>query len=401
MSYQVFPPEWNSYSVYTGPGSASLTASAAAWGGLAEDLGTTATSVAQVISSLASSFQGPSSTALTAAVAPYVTWLTNTAAQAAQVGQQAAAQAALYEAVHAAVVPPALIEANRALLLALIATNFFGQNATAIAACEAQYMGYWAQDGGALDAYNAATQTNVSQTEPPTSPAPVSHDTTPPPMAAQQPMTTSVPPAMEGGSGSGWTPTPGSFAQMLQGLGVPGDLSWLNNIQVSAVSSAANLGSVPARFAMTPVSMLMQLARMGGMGATAGAAGLAGSTSSTTTTLMESIGQFVDGKLQGAVGTLAGHFTSATNAISAKLSQAASLGQLRVPEAWSSAAQATLTRSVPVLPSAVVSAPTAAAQGFPGGGFGQALMGALSGRGISNVAAKAAPKVVPKPSAGG
>ncbi|WP_252159672.1 PPE domain-containing protein, partial [Mycobacterium tuberculosis] len=41
------------------------------------------------------------------------------------------------------------VVANRALLVALVATNFFGQNTPAIAATEAQYAEMWAQDAAA------------------------------------------------------------------------------------------------------------------------------------------------------------------------------------------------------------------------------------------------------------
>jgi hypothetical protein len=61
----------------------------------------------------------------------------------------------------------------------------------------------------------------------------------------------------------------------------------------------------------------------------------------------------------------------------------------------------TMTRAAPVLPNTTVSAPTVApSAGMPGGPFGQALMGTLSGRGLSSLAAKA-PKVVPRSPAGG
>jgi PPE-repeat protein len=50
-------------------------------------------------------------------------------------------------------VPPPVIAANRALLLELIATNFFGQNTPAIAATEALYAEMWAQDAAAMYGY--------------------------------------------------------------------------------------------------------------------------------------------------------------------------------------------------------------------------------------------------------
>jgi PPE-repeat protein len=71
---------------------------------------------------------------------------------------QAYAAAAAYEAAFAATIPPPVIEANRALLAALVATNFLGQNTPAIMATEALYAEFWAQDAAAMYSYagNAA-----------------------------------------------------------------------------------------------------------------------------------------------------------------------------------------------------------------------------------------------------
>ena len=66
--------------------------------------------------------------------------------------------------------PPPVIAANRALLMALIATNFLGQNTPAIAAAEAHYMEMWAQDAAAMYAYAGSSSTAsqlTSFTEPP------------------------------------------------------------------------------------------------------------------------------------------------------------------------------------------------------------------------------------------
>jgi PPE-repeat protein len=54
-------------------------------------------------------------------------------------------------------VPPPVIVANRVLLAALVATNFFGQNTPAIMATEAQYMEMWAQDAAAMYGYAASS----------------------------------------------------------------------------------------------------------------------------------------------------------------------------------------------------------------------------------------------------
>src|SRR6202034_3793922 len=92
------------------------------------------------------------------------------AAQAAQPSAHAYAAAAAYEAAFAMTVPPPVIAANRALLAALIATNFFGQNTPAIAATEALYAEMWAQDAAAMYSYAAASAT-ASQVTPFVAPA--------------------------------------------------------------------------------------------------------------------------------------------------------------------------------------------------------------------------------------
>ena len=67
------------------------------------------------------------------------------------------AAVAAYEAAFVMTVPPPVIAANRALLLALVATNFFGQNTPAIMATEALYVEMWAQDAAAMYGYAGAS----------------------------------------------------------------------------------------------------------------------------------------------------------------------------------------------------------------------------------------------------
>src|SRR6202020_1437976 len=55
-------------------------------------------------------------------------------------------------------VPRPAIAANRALLAALVATNFFGQNTPAIMMTEALYAEMWAQDAVAMYGYAGASQ---------------------------------------------------------------------------------------------------------------------------------------------------------------------------------------------------------------------------------------------------
>lgn len=151
--------------MYAGPGSGPLLASAAAWDEVAAELESAAAGYSPQISGLTGlTWFGPSSIAMSGAAAPYVAWLQEAAAQAGQTGAQAYAAAAAYEAAFMMTVPPPVIAANRAQLLALIATNFFGQNGPAIAATEAQYMQMWAQDAAAMYAYAADSATASTMT---------------------------------------------------------------------------------------------------------------------------------------------------------------------------------------------------------------------------------------------
>jgi PPE-repeat protein len=171
MDFTFLAPEINSGRIYTGPGSGPLLDAAAAWDGLATELHSAATSYESVISELsAGPWLGAASAAMTAAARPYVAWMQSTATQAEQTAMQAKAAAAAYEVTFAAVVPPAMIAANRALLQALVATNLFGQNTPAIAATETLYAEMWAQDATAMYGYASASAS--ATTLPPFTPAP-------------------------------------------------------------------------------------------------------------------------------------------------------------------------------------------------------------------------------------
>jgi PPE-repeat protein len=177
MDFAMLPPEVNSGRMYAGPGSGPMLAAATAWDGLAAELQSTAASYGSAISELTGGpWLGPSSATMAAAAAPYMEWMTTTAAQAEQTATQAEAAAAAYEAAFAMTVPPPLIAANRSLLMALIATNIFGQNTMAIAATETDYAEMWAQDAAAMYGYagssaTASTLTPFSSPPPTTNPA--------------------------------------------------------------------------------------------------------------------------------------------------------------------------------------------------------------------------------------
>ncbi|KQH78454.1 hypothetical protein AO501_01080 [Mycobacterium gordonae] len=147
-----------------------MLAAATGWDELASELTSAATAYAAVISQLAAlSWHGPVAAWMVSAVAPYLSWMTTTAAGAESAAGQARVAAAAYTAAFAATVPPPVIEANRTLLLSLIATNILGQNTPAIAATEAQYAEMWAQDAVAMYGY-AGSSAAASTLTPFTSP---------------------------------------------------------------------------------------------------------------------------------------------------------------------------------------------------------------------------------------
>ncbi|OBH78269.1 hypothetical protein A5682_20875 [Mycobacterium mantenii] len=162
MDFGFLPPEVNSGRMYAGPGSGSLLAAAGSWDALSAELGVTAAVYESVLSGLTGLYwQGATSQAMAASAAPYAAWLYATAERAQQTAMQARAAAAAYELAHAMTVPPPVVAANRTQLAMLVATNFFGQNTAAIAATEAQYAEYWAQDAAAMYSYSASSAAAV------------------------------------------------------------------------------------------------------------------------------------------------------------------------------------------------------------------------------------------------
>jgi PPE-repeat protein len=176
MDFGALPPEINSARMYAGPGAGPMLAAAGGWDGLAVDLQSAATSYGSVISTLTGgSWLGAASTAMAAAAAPYVTWLTAVAVQCEQVANQARAAASAYEAAFAMTVPPPLIAANRAQLMTLVATNLLGQNTPAIMATEAHYAEMWAQDATAMYGYAGSSAAATSMLAPFTPPKPIAN----------------------------------------------------------------------------------------------------------------------------------------------------------------------------------------------------------------------------------
>src|SRR5262245_21973495 len=114
MNFSVLPPEINSLRMFTGAGSAPMLQAAAAWDGLAAELGSAAASFSSVTSGLtAQSWQGAAATAMQAAAAPYASYLSAASTQAQQSAAQAVNVASVFESARAAIVHPLEIAANR------------------------------------------------------------------------------------------------------------------------------------------------------------------------------------------------------------------------------------------------------------------------------------------------
>ncbi|OMC44442.1 PPE family protein [Mycobacterium sp. IS-1264] len=157
MDFAFLPPEVNSARMYAGPGAVSLLAAAGSWDALSAELSNTAESYESVLSGLDLQWRGTASEAMAATAARYVAWLQTTAEQTKQTAMQTRTAAAAYEQAYAMTIPPPAVTANRTQLSSLIATNVLGQNTAAIAATEAQYADYWAQDAAAMSGYSASS----------------------------------------------------------------------------------------------------------------------------------------------------------------------------------------------------------------------------------------------------
>lgn len=408
MSFALFPPEVNSALMYSGAGAGPLLGAASEWSALAADLEATATSYQTAVTNLTTGpWVGPSATRMAAAAQPFIAWLQSTAAQAAQTGAQATAAAGAYETAFTGTVPPPVIAANRALLAALVATNILGQNTPAIAATEMHYLEMWIQDGLTMDTYAASSHHAAAL--PQHTPAPQVSSGSPGHLAtsmqsmltnattqltqhaATQPMA-----PMDDGGASGHAMSAAansvpahsllnSLLPAASGSGSPPPLNSSALLPLQAAYYGAMMASMPAR-------MLMGL---GNSMNSASGAGLASSQS-----LLTNVAQLVDGKLQGILGGVSGQLRSFGSAISAQLASAHRLGGLSVPQTWQTAAPA-MSRAAPVLPGTSVHAQTLSS-GMGNSPFTQALMGALSGRGMGHLGgAKVPPKVVPRSPAGG
>ncbi|MGO9506388.1 MAG: PPE family protein, partial [Mycobacterium sp.] len=167
MSFFTLPPEINSLRMFIGAGSAPMLQAAAAWEGLAEELGTAAQSFSSVTAGLAGqAWQGAASAAMAAAAAPYAAWLNAAASLSSGAGGNARAVASMFEAAQAATIVPQAISTNRNAFVQLVMSNLFGQNAPLIAAAESIYEEMWAADVSAMSSYYSGASAVAAQVVP-------------------------------------------------------------------------------------------------------------------------------------------------------------------------------------------------------------------------------------------
>ncbi len=380
VDYSLLPPEINSGRMYTGPGAGSLLSASAAWDSLAAELHSAAAQYSSVVSGLAAArWAGPSSTAMAAAAQTYVTWLHDTAVQAEQTAGQAKAAASAHGAALAAHVPPPVIASNRSLLSALIANNFFGQYTAAIGETERQYAQMWAQDATAMHGY-ARSSAAASGLTPFSQPA---QNTNPAGQAAQS---ASVAQATGNSTGS-------NLPSWLQQILADGDL-------------------------VNGDGLANQAAGYGGQAFGNGAAAWADAANALSN-VNNGIGLFtwIAENPAGLFETLTPPFLGPAGlsfggtglssfsgpALSAGVGQAIKIGALSAPPTWAMPASAVTPASF-TLPVASAPAASGVVGGFPGGAFGETMLGTLAGRGLGGATARAVsrrPSVVPRSPAAG
>ena len=412
MSFMMFPPELNSSLMYSGAGSGPLMAAASAWDEVAADLESAAASYQSVLAQLTgTSWLGPTSARMAAATAPYVDWLAGTAGQAAQTSAQARFAAAAYESAFAGTIPPAVIAANRALLAALVATNFLGQNTPAIAATEAQYMEMWFQDGLTMDTYATLAQQAVVLPQQTPAPTPSDGGTSANAAAAAQSTANSASstgtnlatalqnlfPSLSTNSTSS-NGLSSAASTVMSDLGVPAATQTAINAAVAPVATSATGSILPVQavyyatmFASMPAKMLISMSNT----MNASQAMQAGQQA-----MLADVTKVLDEKMKTMLASISGQMRGFGSTISAQLASAGKLGGLSVPNGWAQAAPE-MVRAAPILPANSLAAPNMSAA-TPNSPFTQALMGALNGRGMGTQAAKTASvKVETRTPAGG
>jgi PPE-repeat protein len=377
MDFATLSPEINSARMYAGPGSGPMLAAATAWDGLAAQLHSTAAAYDSVLSGLTGwSWQGPASTSMLSAAAPYVAWMRSTAAQAEQAASQARAAAAAYHAAFTMTVPPPVVAANRSLLMTLMATNIFGQNTPAIATTEAQYAEMWAQDAAAMFGY-AGSSAAASTLTPFTPPPPTTNAGGPAATAAQSIL-------------SNGPQVISAVPQALQGLASP------------AAVDPTSLGGLLTALSVIVTAVDLPIATASVTASTTSATGAFTSVGTTFRGLLINADRdFAEGKgpftgngpggtmlpqwIIGGTGGIGAPSDAVDSSVSAGLGQATNVGKLSAPPKWATAAPAFRTVAYSLPMTGAGAAPEIVAGGS-GSLFSDLALAGLAGRAVGSAA---------------
>jgi PPE-repeat protein len=254
-----------------------------------------------------------------------------------------------------------VIAANRAQLMTLIATNFFGQNLPAIAATEAQYAEMWAQDAAAMYGYAAASAGASALT------------------TFDQPRSTTNPAGPDGQAAAVAHAADTSAQSSTSTTGLANLQSTSSTLLKAA--SGTSKSSKPVEwndwvkmytsdlgilyYQMGDYDHFMKL-WLGGMPAAA-------SKGAAAATAVPRLG-----------GSLGGGPTPSGASVSAGLARAATVGHLSVPQSWAAAAPATSTDAAPLSVSTVGAGPEAKGggvlRGIPLTGAGRGAGGKIVGQ---------------------
>lgn len=379
-------PEVNAALISSGAGAGPMMAAASAFSGLGSELTTAGTSFQSVIAQLVGAdWLGPSSTLMATAAQELITWLHTIAEALQHAATQAIGSAAAFETAIATMVPVPVIAENRAELAVLVATNILGQNSGAIAANQAQYGAYWANNAATMYTYaaNSAAHATLQPLSPPA-------DTTNPAAQATQAVGTA-----------------GSVANSAQAAGLNG---LLGNVQ-GAINSLAGSG------AAAPIWDLYDAVQgFFGIGAVGDTVNTLDVTLSwciaMLTAALCTLGHFIAGApfgftvgdvapigdgvgfgttLAGAAGGAGGAIE--TPAVLAGMGASGSVGELTVPASWSAAtpeAAEAATLAGWTAPAEEASQMTAVPAGMP------AVAGAGRGGGIGGPRYGIKPRVMPQ-----
>lgn len=334
VDFAALPPEVNSGRIYSGPGSGPMLAAAEAWHSLAAELASAATAYRALISELIDgSWRGPAAMSMSAAVSPYVEWMTTTAGLAQQAAVKARSAAVAYEEAFAMTVPPPVIAANRSLLASLVATNIVGQNTPAIAATQAHYAEMWAQDAAAMYTYagRAATATTLTPfTGPRPNTNPAGGQTVAVSRAVANSVTSQIPHALQA-LATGPVQANGPISQFLielftSPIVVQLETLFTNISPATTLISGIDTWSSAGMFALVPLASAWITQAQSALGAAGAAA--------SATTISDVSGKGLGSTLVNFTDAAAEWKAASVSGVSTGLGHAGTVGGLSVPQTW-------------------------------------------------------------------